>query len=168
MPARFELSGDQKALQALSRALKRHADGKELRKELIRELKRPLQPAIAEIKAELMTIGQAAPVKGQASLRRAVARRIRPVVRLSGFHAGVGVRARKTPTARGFSNAPQRLNSARGWRHPVFGDRNRWVVQFGRRDYFDGPLERRRAEFRVAVVDAMERTARKIAAETRS
>ncbi|WP_189243175.1 hypothetical protein [Planobispora rosea] len=158
----MEISADTEGLKALGRALKTEADGKAMRRDLIRELKKPLVPAVAEIKSGLMAMSAGGLRPGGEALRTAVARRIRPEVKLSGFRAGVRVKARKTPAARGFANAPKRLNSAKGWRHPVFGHRDRWVVQFGRPDYFDDPLRNRRADFRQAVVEAMESTARRI------
>ncbi|GIH98091.1 hypothetical protein [Planobispora takensis] len=158
----MEIRADVDGLKALGRALKKDADGKALRRDLIRELKKPLVPAVAEIKAGLMSMGAGGLRPGGEALRTAVARRIRPEVKLSGFRAGVRVKARKVPAARGFANAPKRLNSSKGWRHPVFGHRDRWVVQFGRPDYFDAPLRDRRDDFRQAVTEAMEATARRI------
>lgn len=158
-----ELTIEQRALLELGRALKREADGKELRRDLIRELKAPLQPAVAEIKSGVMAIGAGGLPPGEGEpLRPAVVRRIRAEVKLSGKAIGVRVRARKTEAVRGFRHAPKRLNSPKGWRHPVYGDRNRWTVQFGNPNYFDRPLEGRRGEFRHAVLEAMEATARRI------
>jgi hypothetical protein len=157
-----ELSIEQRALLELGRALKREADGKELRRDLIRELKKPLAPAVAEIKSGVMAIGAGGLPPGEGEpLRPAVVRRIRAEVKLSGKAIGVRVRARKTEAVRGFRHAPKRLNSPKGWRHPVHGS-DRWVVQFGNPGYFDEPLEGRRGEFRHAVLEAMEATARRI------
>ncbi|MFD8531532.1 hypothetical protein ACFV0L_29340 [Streptosporangium canum] len=150
------------ALVALGKALKQESDGKAMRRDLIRELKKPLAPAVAEIKAGLMSISSGGlPADGQ-PMRRTVARRIATQVKLSGRLAGVRVRARKTPELRGFANAAKRLNSPKGFRHQVFGS-NRWVVQFGRPNYFDDPLTERRAEFRQGVLDTMQATAQRIA-----
>jgi hypothetical protein len=158
-----ELSIDQRALLELGRALKREEDGKQLRRDLIRELKKPLAPAVAEIKSGVMAIGAGGLPPGQGEpLRTAVVRRIRAEVKLSGKAIGVRVRARKTEAVRGFRHAPKRLNAAKGWRHPVHGNSDRWVVQFGNPGYFDRPLEGRRSEFRGAVLEAMEATARRI------
>lgn len=158
-----ELTIEQRALLELGRALRREADGKELRRDLIRELKKPLAPAVAEIKSGVMAIGAGGLPPGEGEpLRSAVVRRIRAEVKLSGKAIGVRVRARRTEAVRGFRNAPKRLNSPKGWRHPVHGDTGRWVVQFGNPNYFDRPLEGRRAEFRSAVLEAMEATARRI------
>jgi hypothetical protein len=158
-----QLTIEQRALLELGRALRREADGKELRRDLIRELKKPLAPAVAEIKSGVMAIGAGGLPPGEGEpLRSAVVRRIRSEVKLSGHAIGVRVRARKTEAVRGFRHAPKRLNSPKGWRHPVHGHRNLWVVQFGNPNYFDRPLEGRRSEFRSSVLEAMEATARRI------
>ncbi|GIH29095.1 hypothetical protein Aph01nite_74050 [Acrocarpospora phusangensis] len=161
----IELSADQQALQALARALGREADGKKLRRDLAKELRQALQPAVGEIKAGLMSIGSGGlPADGE-PLRPAVARKIKAEARLSGRQTGARVRARRTEAVRGFRHAPKRLNSAKGWRRPVFGT-GLWVVQLGKPGYFDDPLERRRGEFRTAVHKAMEDAAARIAAST--
>lgn len=158
-----ELTIEHRALLELGRALKREADGKEMRRDLIRELKAPLAPAVAEIKSGVMAIGAGGLPPGEGEpLRTAVVRRIRAEVKLSGKAIGVRVRARRTESVRGFRHAPKRLNSAKGWRHPVHGNTNQWVVQFGNPGYFDRPLEHRRGEFRNAVLQTMEATARRI------
>lgn len=157
-----ELTIEQRALLELGRALKRESDGKELRRDLIRELKKPLAPAVAEIKSGVMAIGAGGLPPGEGEpLRTAVVRRIRAEVKLSGKAIGVRVRARRTESVRGFRHAPKRLNAAKGWRRPVFGT-DRWVVQFGNPGYFDRPLEGRKPEFRAAVLQTMEATARRI------
>ncbi len=163
MAGEYKLTIDQKALVSLGRALKSEADGKALRRDLIRNLRKPLAPAVAEIKAGVMAIpAHGLPAKGE-PLRPAVARKIATQVKLSGRAPGVRVKARKTEAVRGFRNAPKRLNSPKGWRHPVWGNRGApWVTQIGRPHYFDEPLEHRRPEFRHAVVQAMEDTARRL------
>ncbi|GIH69440.1 hypothetical protein [Sphaerimonospora thailandensis] len=162
----IELSADQEALQALGRALKQEADGKALRRDLLKELKKPLAPAIAEIKSGLMSIGSGGlPSEGE-PLRASVGRKIRAEAKLSGFGTGVRVKARRTPAVRGFANAPKRLNSRKGWRHRVYG-RDVWVQQVGKPGYFDDPLRGRKAQFRTAVLQAMNDMAARIAANAK-
>lgn len=161
MAVKVRLTGDQEKLLRLGRALRKEADGKAIRKDLIKNLKDPIKPAIVEIKAGVMSIPTSGiPVHGE-SLRRAVTKRIRPEAKLSGRAVGVRVRARKTPAVRNFANAPKRLNSPKGWRHRVYG-RDVWVTQIGKPHYFDDPLIKRRAEFKRAVRRAMKDTARRI------
>lgn len=52
---------------------------------------------------------------------------------------------------------PRHLDSAKGWRHPVFGNREVWVAERGG-PWFAETLKKRAPEFRAAVVDAMEQT----------
>ncbi|MEV0227979.1 hypothetical protein [Nonomuraea sp. NPDC050786] len=162
----MEIRADAESLVALGKALRKEEDGKELRRDLIRSLKKPLAPAVAEIKSGLLSMASGGLRTGGESLRRAAARKITTQVKLSGFAAGVRVRARKTPAVRGFANAPKRLNSPKGWRRQVFG-RDTWVVQFGKPHYFDDPLRERREEFRAAVVEAMNDTAARLAANAK-
>ena len=159
--AGYSLTIEQRALVALGRALRAEADGKQLRRDLIKELKKPLAPAVSEIKAGVMAMPASGIPSAGESLRRAVARRIKSEAKLSGRAVGVRVRARRTPAVRGFANAPKRLNSPKGWRHPVFG-RDQWVSQLGKPHYFDEPLQGRRQEFRRAVIRAMDQAARRL------
>lgn len=153
---------DGEALRVLGRALQSEADGKQLRRDLIRELKEPLKPAIAEIRSGVMSLGSGGIPHAGESLRRGVARRVTSEAKLSGKFPGVRIKARKTPGLRNFANAAKRLNSPKGWRHRVYG-RDVWVVQLGKPHYFDEPLSGRHQVFRRAVEQAMERTARRIA-----
>lgn len=52
---------------------------------------------------------------------------------------------------------PRNLDRAKGWRHPVFGNREVWVAQRGG-PWFAETLKKRAPEFRAAIVDAMEQT----------
>jgi len=96
-------------------------------------------------------------------LRSSVAKKIRPEVKLGGNWSGARVKAFKTKNLRNFPNAPKRTNRPGGWRHPVFGDRDRWVTQHGKLKWFDRSFEGRENEYRQAVLDAMEQMARRIA-----
>jgi hypothetical protein len=50
---------------------------------------------------------------------------------------------------------PRRLDSDKGWRHPVFGNRSNWVSQKGG-PYFATTIKKRAPAFRQAIVDAMD------------
>lgn len=54
---------------------------------------------------------------------------------------------------------PRHLDSEKGWRHPVFGDREEWVHQRGR-PYFAVTIKKRASAFRKAIVEAMEQIRR--------
>lgn len=162
-----QLSVDQQALQALTRALKAEADGKKLRRELAKNLRQALDPAKGEIVAGLMSVGSGEVQAEGEPLRTAVAKQIKAEARLTGRSTGARMRARRTPDVRGFTHAPKRLNSRKGWRRRIFGT-DRWVVQLGKPGYFDDPLERRHGEYRQAVLDAMEDLAKRIAARVKT
>jgi hypothetical protein len=121
-------SGD---LKAISRALRQHADGKELRKQLVRELRSEIAPMVAQVKAAW----RSAPSRGRRgragpSLRSLLARATSGQVRLTGKEAGVRIRTdgRRFPT--GMRALPTYAEGTKPrWRHPVFGDRTNWVPQ---------------------------------------
>lgn len=162
-----ELSIDQQALQAVARALAKEDDGKKLRRDLAKNIRHALEPAVDDIKAGVMAMGHAGLATVGAGLRESVAKGIKAEARLTGRSTGARVRARRTPGVRGFTHAPRRLNRKGGWRHPVFGDREVWVEQIGVPDFFDRPLTSRRAALRAAVLQAMEDAAERIADSVR-
>lgn len=160
-----ELSVDQQALQSLARALSAEADGKKLRRELAKKLREALEPAKQDIRAELMGMGVRR--HGNPPLRTNVLKNMKAQARLSGRRTGARISIKKTPDIRGFANAPKRLNRKKGWRHPVFGDREHWVAQIGKPEYFDRPLHENRDQYRKAVLAAMEEMAQRIAKRVR-
>jgi hypothetical protein len=148
-------------LNALARALRAEDDGKQLKKDLIRRLRQALKPAQDAVRQEINSMSSHGGSHGLA-LRRTVARKVGMSTKLSGRSAAVKLIAKKTPDLRGFRNAPKRLNSKKGWRHPAFGDREDWVQQMGKPDWFDGPIRARRGEFRKAVAAVLDDMADRI------
>jgi hypothetical protein len=55
----------------------------------------------------------------------------------------------------------RRLDSDKGWRHPVFGDREVWVHQRGG-PWFAETIKKRAPDFRAAIVEAMEETKKQL------
>ena len=149
-------------LEALVRAIRAEADGKQLRKELARNMRNALKPAAAEAKSSIMGMASATGDTSPA-LRSSIAKKIRPEVKLGGNWSGARVKAFKTRGVRGFPNAPKRTNRAGGWRHPVWGDREVWVQQHGKIDWFDRSFEGRAGHYRQEVMNAMEDMAQRIA-----
>jgi hypothetical protein len=152
-------------LEQLARALKAEEDGKQLRKDLARNLRDAVKPAVQDAKATMRSM----PSRGHAgpSLRADVARRTGVQVRLGGRTVGVKVRTTGTKV-RGFTNAPRLLNSRKGWRHPNIGAGRRgqpdWVAQRSARPgWFDDPMKRGEPRYRKAATDAVEAMARRIA-----
>jgi hypothetical protein len=157
----FNLIIKPEQLVALGRALKAEEDGKQLKKDLLRNLRKALKPVQDEVKREINSMSSHGGSHGMA-LRRTVARKVVVQTRMSGRSAGVKLIAKKTPGIRDFRNAPKRLNSKKGWRHPVFGDREDWRQQMGKPDWFDGPVRARRSEFRKAVKEVLDEMADRI------
>lgn len=149
-------------LAALVRALRAEEDGKELRKDLAKNMREALKPGAQEAKNSIL--GMVSLHGGaQPALRPAIAKKIRPEVKLGGRWSGARVKAFKTKNIRGFPNAPKRTNRASGWRHPVWGNRENWVTQHGKHEWFDGSFQGREGIYRAAVLQAMEDMARRIA-----
>ena len=137
-------------LRQISRALRAEEDGKELRKELTRNMREALKPGAVRAKSSIMSMSSTTPHDGPA-LKSAIARKIRPEVRITGKFPGAKIKAFKTKNLRGFPNAPKRTNRASGWRHPVYGNREVWVQQSGKVKWFDHAFEGERDTYRRAV-----------------
>lgn len=156
---------DQRQLRRLQLALRKEADGKELSRDLVRELREVAEPAAAAARAEILSMGSHSDtIPG---LRTTVASHVKVKVRLSGKHPGVMVRVGKTGMPRGFRNAPKRLNSAKGWRHKVFGNPDVWVVQRGKPGWFDDTMHKFTAQTRRGAGRALDKVAKRIDNRTR-
>lgn len=156
---------DQRDLKRLVVALRREADGKELRRDLVRGLRSAVAPAAAAARTSILSM----PVRGAAdregvSLRAAVAAGVKVEIRTTG-RAGVFVVARSNGMPRKFRTAPKRLN-ARGWRHPVHGTK-KWVTQVGKPGWFDDTLKHAKPGANRAAGEALDDVAKRIDQQTR-
>lgn len=158
----FEITVTHEGLDALVRAIRAEADGKQLRKELAKGMREALKPAAVQAKSGIMAMSSAGPGTAP-GLRSAIARKIRPEVKLGGNWSGARVKAFKTRNIRNFPNAPKRTNRQSGWRHLTYG-REPWVQQQGRTLWFDRAMEGDTNVYTEAVHEAMENMARRIAA----
>lgn len=168
-----QVTVDQSKLAALALRLEKEEDGKALKRDLARNLREAVRPAVDEIKAgaEKIKSGSRSSVRptkkkpmaeSAISLGAAIARSINVSVRTKGRSADVRIGARKSGMPRGFTNAPKRVN-AQSWRHPVYGDRDVWVAQVGNPRFFDDPPRREHERYRRACVKAMDDMANRIA-----
>lgn len=162
--APIEVSVSADGIRALGEALRAEADGKELRKELAKNMRTALVPAAELAKSGIMSMSASGPGTSPA-LRPAIAKKIRPEVKLGGRWTGARVKSKKTPAIRGFANAPRRTQRAAGWRTKSWG--GQWRVQRGKVSWFDRAMEGREATYRQAVYEAMEAMARRIADRAR-
>jgi hypothetical protein len=152
-------------LDALVRALRAEEDGKQLRKDLAKTMREALKPGALQAKNSIM--GMVSLHGATPALRTSIARKIRPEVKLGGRWSGARVKAFKTKNIRGFPNAPKRTNRADGWRHPVYGNRDVWVQQRGKLEWFDRAFRGREGLYKAAVEQAMNDMARRIANRVR-
>lgn len=151
------------ALRALSKAMRAEEDGKQLRKDLIKDLRTAVAPGVSAVQGQLRSIPHTSAATSSPALGSYLASRVRTQVRLAGKAAGVRIRIQQTPALRGFRFAAKRLNRD-GWRHKVFG-RDVWVEQTSPiRGYFDKTLSRDKAKYRAAVLRVMEDMARRVTA----
>lgn len=156
----LELTADN--LRNISNALKAEEDGKELRKELTKNMREALKPGAARAKSSIMSMASTTPHDGPA-LKTSIARKIRPEVRITGKFPGAKIKAFKTKNLRNFPNAPKRTNRSSGWRHPVYGNTEVWVQQTGKVRWFDRAFEGEQAHYKrqvqLAVADMVNRIA---------
>lgn len=157
-----ELHVEERGIRRLAIALQAEADGKKMRSDFIRELRKAVDPAKDQAKSAIMSMHSTGLTRG-APLRAAIASQVKTEIRISGDTAGIRVKAGRRGMPRGFGQAPRRTNAPEGWRHPVFGrDTRIWVRQIGKPGWFDDTLSAGRNEYRLAIHRAMEATARRI------
>ena len=162
-----ELTVDQRAVKAVAKALREQEDGKALRKDLIAELKTAVAPGVAAVQGKLNAIPHTTAAVTAPTLSSYLSARVKPNVRLSGQRTGIQVKIRKTPQLRGFNNAARMLNLGT-WRHKVFG-RDVWVQQVmpTMKGFFDETLAKDKPLYRAAVIGAVEKMAKRVAARAK-
>lgn len=154
---------DHATFQRVAAAVSAEADGREWANDLARELHTILEPAVYEVRSALMGMSTSGLPHAGEPLRQAVAANVEALARFDGRRPGARIRAKETKTVRNFATAPRRLNSRRGWRHPVFGNDERWTNQIGAPGWFDDTLRRLRPRLRRAAEAALRDRARRIA-----
>lgn len=137
-------------LEALAKALKA-AGNNELRKELLAGIRAAAKPTVADVKANL---GAHLPRRGGfAAIMARSSIGVR--TRTSGQNTGVRIQAKHSKH--------DLVAIDRGiLRHPVFGNRDRWVTQTIVPGLVSNPIEDAKPRIRTGVLEAMENTARKI------
>lgn len=149
----FEVRGADQFL-ALSKALK-HAGRTELRKELNKRMRDGAKPLIPKARAEALS---RLPQRG--GLAKQISKEPARVQTRTGKDPGVRIVVGKK---RGGARAANR-----GWiRHPVFGNREKWVDQKVTPGWFDEPMQASAPDIRQALQQAIEEVADKIVREAR-
>lgn len=156
----------------LGRDLKAAVNGKEVRKALTRGMQSEVRPAVADVKRAVKAIAVKG-VKGHGTRRRersyavrfpkgrlkpgafglraSVARTIKSRVKYSGNTVGVRVYSDAFAMPNKQRRLPAHLNNPRGWRHPVWGNRENWAKQVGQ-PYFDVTLAKHAPRVRAAAI----------------
>lgn len=151
----LEVTVDDQAIKDLMRVVRREADGKQLRKDLIAELKSAVSPGVSAVQGKLRSVPHRSATQSKPPLGSYLASRTKVQVRLSGRSPGVKVRIGQTPNIRGFKMAARRLNRQK-WRHRVYGT-DVWVDQKSPiPGFFDDTLAEGRSRYRAGVVSALE------------
>jgi hypothetical protein len=160
------LSVQQQRLKSVGIAMRSEADGKLLRRELIADLRVAVAPGIEKVRGKLRALP--ASVTGvQPAMGSYLASRVRAQVKFSGRRVGVAVRIGKTPNLRKFNVASRVLNRGE-WRHRVYG-KDVWVTQQSPiPGFFDKTLMSDRRAYRAAVVAAVQKMERRLAARARA
>lgn len=171
----------QEEFRRLGVKFKTAANGKELRRNLTRRLQAEVgKPAVRAVQLAVRGI-RVKGVKGHGSARRELSHRLnRPRSRLQGFglrqavartvksrikYSGktVGIRIFSDPRSMPGRqrNLPRHLDNPRGWRHPVWGNRDRWVRQVGQ-PYWDKTLRTMTRHAQAAVKAAVNDTLKEL------
>lgn len=129
--------------------LRHEADGKQLRRDTLKELRGAARPAQFEVRNVARGLDAKGPVDG--GFRKDMAAAVGTKVRLTGDQAGVSIRLARG-RLKDRAGIARYSNRPGWWRHPVMGDRDTWVRQNpGWTGWFDRTLSKRRPEVRRAV-----------------
>lgn len=88
--------------------------------------------------------------RGGHGLRSYTAAGIKSKVSYTGYKLGARITVDPSALPQSQRKLPLDLNKPRGWRHPTWGHRDRWVAQVGE-PFFDRPIARHRDGVRVRV-----------------
>lgn len=162
----IEMDSDIKEKMArLKHAMAEAANGKDLKRELSKELRGLMNPLVTEQRGRVLRL----PSKGGhgQSMRQAIARQTKAATRWSGRSGGVSVIQRARSMPRGFNMAGRMFNRENGWTPSTLGGES-VHQQMRPAQWFDGATTGVRPEAAQKVHEALERTAAKIAASARS
>lgn len=106
---------------------------------------------------------QAAKAEAGAGLRESIANAVTGSISTGSRSTGVSItwKVRAAKMANSQRRLPRDFNRAKGWRHPVFGDRENWVVQRGT-PYFDPVIKRYQEELGQHVLEGLQKAAEAI------
>ncbi|MEV0085261.1 hypothetical protein [Saccharopolyspora sp. NPDC050642] len=187
MPARVEITGTADLRRAAA-DLKAAGDGR-LRREMGRQMRTAAQPAVDGAQNNVRAIASTATRGGGGQARRehamsrvrnrteratrtafegrglraSIARAVRVQMSVGGRSASVRIRTQTRHLPKDQRKLPSHLNDGR-WRHPVFGNRDRWVTQTARpAGWFESAMRRHGPKVRQGAVKAVNDIISKIA-----
>lgn len=154
-------------LVEVARALRRAGNGRELRKQLRKDITAQAKPAVAAIRAKVKSLPSEGESKrrGRPGLRARTARATRLQAQMSGRYAGVTIRVDPKKMPPGMHNLPAYLEGRppfQRWQHPIFG-RDEYAHQRAH-PYFYPIAERYEPAARRAVAQAVDSIRRQIQA----
>jgi hypothetical protein len=144
----------------LKRAMAAAENGKDIKREIAKELRALMNPLVAEQRARVLRL----PSKGghTQSMRQAVARQTKAATRWGGNNMGVSVIQRARAMPRNFQMAGRMFNREEGWNPQTLGGET--VHQQVRpTQWFDQPTTGVRGEASHKMHQALDRAADKIA-----
>lgn len=148
---------DVRQWRTVSKLLRAMPNHKDLRKELLLELRKVAEPAADKARQNILGMSSKGLRNKGGSLRAKVAKRVQTKATLGGRKAGVRVMvAQRIGLPRGFFNAPAQLNR-KSFRHPVYGRPDSWTVQVGEPGWFDLPLIASRRQASQAAVKVLQK-----------
>lgn len=105
----------------------------------------------AVMRGRLIRVGERGAI-ARSGLRRSCA----AAVTLRQNRSGIAIILRANQLPEGQQRLPKHLNSAKGWSHPLFGDKTHWYHQPGY-PYFDVTIKKSEERFRRACMDAIDK-----------
>jgi hypothetical protein len=162
--ADFRVEMDEKSLQRFVFAVRLEQDGRALAADFRKHIRVAAQPAKAAAQTAILSMPSSS--TRTPGLRQTIAAKMSVDVK-TGKRAGVAIRAKKTPGLRGFATAPKRTNRKAGWRHPLFGNEERWYDQVGLPGWFDDTIPKFAPSFLRAGKQVMDDMAARISQRSR-
>jgi hypothetical protein len=156
----LNLSKAERALLDMARALRAEEDGREIKRDIVKQLRKTAGPVRQAVRAAI----RSAPTRGHSgrSIRSAISQKVQVVAKLSGKAVGARIVAKETSSTRGFTNAPRRYNSPAGWHHLTFGEEPE-QFQIGKPGWFDDTIADRKRDFRAAMEEVVKEAAQRVA-----
>jgi len=150
-------SADWHEYTRLSRALKEAGRG-DLQRELRREIRSAGQPALTAARSAVMGVDFSGGPAGSTGLRG----RIAAATRLQVLGSGIRFSVQNAKVDPQYGERLVMGSEGKTWRHPLFGNRERWYPQTGQ-PWFYPTLRSHGPEFRRAALRAMRKIMAKIA-----